>query len=78
MAFIFTMVYKTNLISTIVDSGGSHQSGKDVYKTNLISTIVDSTSYTANQSFVYKTNLISTIVDYDSLKFFILSSIRLI
>ena len=51
---------------------------RDVYKTNLISTIVDKyVAYTRAKQ-VYKTNLISTIVDYDSLKFFILSSIRLI
>ena len=34
------LVYKTNLISTIVDNSGYRNSG-DVYKTNLISTIVD-------------------------------------
>ena len=34
-------VYKTNLISTIVDSIGGNIETINVYKTNLISTIVD-------------------------------------
>ena len=33
-------VYKTNLISTIVDPNNNHLNAS-VYKTNLISTIVD-------------------------------------
>ena len=37
---ISDFVYKTNLISTIVDASGESMSD-DVYKTNLISTIVD-------------------------------------
>ena len=34
-------VYKTNLISTIVDGRGDIPVANQVYKTNLISTIVD-------------------------------------
>ena len=34
-------VYKTNLISTIVDNNTSWVAHHPVYKTNLISTIVD-------------------------------------
>ena len=39
--YFFNPVYKTNLISTIVDMPGVMVRGVTVYKTNLISTIVD-------------------------------------
>ena len=35
------VVYKTNLISTIVDKSERDEAQGSVYKTNLISTIVD-------------------------------------
>ena len=71
------LVYKTNLISTIVDvlNGGNLQ---QVYKTNLISTIVDSVEYRESTIRVYKTNLISTIVDGGSYIVHKYTSIRLI
>ena len=56
-------VYKTNLISTIVDLQLDNPQF-NVYKTNLISTIVDTIGSTTKKVDVYKTNLISTIVDY--------------
>ena len=55
-------VYKTNLISTIVDIQTTVVNRDNVYKTNLISTIVDP-NHNIRFIFVYKTNLISTIVD---------------
>ena len=56
------LVYKTNLISTIVDIRPGIASNCSVYKTNLISTIVDDVDDDDYLS-VYKTILISTIVD---------------
>ncbi len=54
-------VYKTNLISTIVEEYEDEKKDS-VYKTNLISTIVDDVDDDDYLS-VYKTILISTIVD---------------
>ena len=71
-------VYKTNLISTIVDILSNSILGVNVYKTNLISTIVDYRSTNEYDNLVYKTNLISTIVDGVHLFQRHLLSIRLI
>ena len=74
----FAFVYKTNLISTIVDKAKGLTKTALVYKTNLISTIVDSNQFGSGSERVYKTNLISTIVDFKDLCPIMGRSIRLI
>ena len=56
-------VYKTTIISTIVDAHRILFSPSPVYKTTIISTIVDFGWNNLLSLPVYKTTIISTIVD---------------